>query len=256
MASLFKRGGKKAPKGAPYMISFYDAERERWVTVTGYTDKDMSLAKGHRLERESAQRREGWTSAIREHSLRPIDEPLREYLLHLRVTGAAAGYLAQLEKRIRRLLAEANVARLFELEAPKIEAALLSLMTSRGFEKKGRPLSAATRNEYAVSICGFCTWAYKNQRIAQDTLAAVGRVDESKAEAVHPRRALTVTDIAAWIDAALRRPQVELLTVRAGKDKGKLTAKVRPAVRERAKRIGRERRHAYVVAIWTGLRRS
>jgi len=256
MATVFKRGGKKAPKGTPYMISWYDFERERWATVTGYTDKDMSLAMGQRLERESAQRREGWTNSIREHSLKPIDEPLAEYIRHLRAKAADAGYLAQLETRIRRLLREATVTRLFELEAPKIEAALLDLRTSRGFEKRGRLLSASTRNEYAVSICGFCSWAYNNQRIAHDTLAALARVDESKAEVVHPRRALTIDEIVAWLDGAVRRPEVELLTVRTGKDKGKLTAKVRPAILERARRTARQRRHAYVVAIWTGLRRS
>ncbi|MBC7819999.1 MAG: tyrosine-type recombinase/integrase [Planctomycetaceae bacterium] len=256
MASVFKRGGKSAPKGAVWMVSWFDVENERWATATGYPDKELSLAMGRRLENESAARREGWSDKIREHSLKSIAEPLAEYIQHLRVTGAKGSYLEQLEQRIQRLLTEAKVARLLDLDAPKIEAALLRLKTSRGFEKNIRLLSPTTRNEYATSICGFCTWAHSNQRIAHDMLAAVGRVDESNADAVHPRRALNVDELSAWLDAASRRPEIELLTVRTGVNKGKLLAKVRPALLERARALGCQRRHAYLVTIWTGLRRS
>jgi integrase len=44
--------------------------------------------------------------------------------------------------------------------------------------------------------------------------------------------------------------------IRRGKDKGKLTAKVRMAMLQRARQVGGQRRHPYIVAIWTGLRRS
>ncbi|MHC4064441.1 MAG: tyrosine-type recombinase/integrase [Planctomycetota bacterium] len=55
---------------------------------------------------------------------------------------------------------------------------------------------------------------------------------------------------------AEKRPVEELLTVRVGLNRGQRTAKVRPEVLERARRLGRERRLAYTLAIWAGLRRS
>jgi hypothetical protein len=48
----------------------------------------------------------------------------------------------------------------------------------------------------------------------------------------------------------------ELLTIRHGPKKGRREAKVRLSVAERARSIGKHRRLAYLLAIWTGLRRS
>ena len=58
------------------------------------------------------------------------------------------------------------------------------------------------------------------------------------------------------MDAAERRPLLELKTIRTGRDRGKQVAKVSGPVEERAKRLGQERRVAYLIAIWTGLRRG
>jgi integrase len=67
---------------------------------------------------------------------------------------------------------------------------------------------------------------------------------------------LTVPQITALLDAALRRPESELRTIRTGKNKGTANAKVRIAVVRRAQRTGVDRRMAYLLSIWTGLRRG
>jgi hypothetical protein len=65
-----------------------------------------------------------------------------------------------------------------------------------------------------------------------------------------------VDEVARWLDAAAARPVAELLMIRRGPKKGALEAKVRPAVLERARQVGLDRQIAYLVTIWTGLRRS
>ena len=116
MATVSKRK-KNAGKKAKYLINWYDAEQERWRTCTGYTDRDLSLAKGQRLEMEAAARREGFKCSVREESLKPIDEPLDEFLTHVRSKNRDAGYVGQLERRIRRLLDEITAKRLIDIEA-------------------------------------------------------------------------------------------------------------------------------------------
>lgn len=83
------------------------------------------------------------------------------------------------------------------------------------------------------------------------------RVTERKAiDPVHPRRALTVGEIGRLLDAAERRPLLELMTIRHGPDKGQQTAKLKEKTKALARARGRERRLVYLLAAWTGLRRS
>ena len=256
MASVFKRGGKHATKNSRWIVSWYDAERECWRTTTAYRDKDLSLAHAFRLENESAARREGWSTSPREHSIKPVDEPLQEFVQHLVTNKRDPNYIAQHERRIRRLIEAAGVKRLLDLDAPKIEAALLKLTKLRGFEKGKQKLAISTRNEYITSICAFAKWAHDNHRIERDPLTGLQKAEHTRDDAVHPRRGLAPEEIARLLDATLRRPEIELLTIRTGKNQGKLEAKVRPRMLERARAIGKRRHLAYLFIVWTGLRRS
>ena len=238
------------------MVSWYDHERERWRHKTGYTDATMSMALGQRLERASAARREGFTSSVREEAIAPIEGQLQQFLTQLRAKKRDVNYTAQLEQRIRRVLSDIGAKRLLDIDPGKVEAALLQMTTQRGFEGKGRPLSVASRNEYATSLMTFTTWAKKRRKIDFDPLESLEKADEQEADRVHPRRALSAEEIGRLLDATVERPAIELLTIRMGENKGTLGAAVRPSVVERARQVGRDRRMAYLLAIWTGLRRS
>jgi integrase len=130
------------------------------------------------------------------------------------------------------------------------------MRSKRGFEEGGQLLSLTTRNEYLTSIKGFTRWAKKRHKVECDPLDPLSKGDEDKEEKRHPRRALTVEQVSALLDAALRRPEHELTIIRTGKNKGTIGAKVHPRVLAKARKTGIERRIAYLLAIWTGLRRS
>ncbi len=102
----------------------------------------------------------------------------------------------------------------------------------------------------------FTKWAVEARRIDADPLVSLKRVERRAIKRTHPRRAMSVDEVSRLLDAAERRPEAELLTVRHGPEKGTLSANVRPEVLERARRLGRERRLAYLIALWAGLRRS
>jgi len=89
-----------------------------------------------------------------------------------------------------------------------------------------------------------------------DVLAGLRLTERRGSEPAHPRRALSVDEIARLLDAAERRPLLELQTVRIGPNAGKPVAKVTERVAAKARRKGRERRLVYMLAVWTGLRRG
>ena len=58
------------------------------------------------------------------------------------------------------------------------------------------------------------------------------------------------------LEAARRRPLLDAMTVRRGKDKGKPVAKLRPETQCRLEALGRERALIYKTMVLTGLRKA
>lgn len=256
MASVFKRKVDEGQKGSRYVASWYDAESDSWRQTKAYTDRALSLAMAQRLEKESASRREGFASSERDESIKPIEVQLQQFLTSVVSESNCPNYISQLEARILRVLGAIHAKRLLDIDGGKVEAALLEMRTTRGFEGRGRPLAATTRNEYLTSMKEFTKWAKARHKLEFDPLLPVHKASEDKEEKMHPRRALTVNQVVALLNAAECRPEIELRTIRTGARKGQLGAKVCPRVLAKAKRTGIERRMAYLVAIWTGLRRN
>ncbi|QDV37330.1 site-specific integrase [Tautonia plasticadhaerens] len=70
------------------------------------------------------------------------------------------------------------------------------------------------------------------------------------------RRALTVDELRRLLEATLVRALRERQLVRAVPNKGKPVARVKPVVRARLERLGRERALLYKAAFYTGFRRG
>lgn len=155
----------------------------------------------------------------------------------------------RMEKRIRVILDGLKIKFLSDLDPVAVDRFLAELAHKRDY-------SGITRNEYITSIKSFTKWAVTFRRMKDDPLAGL-RVTERRAiDPAHPRRALTSDEIARLLDAAERRPLLELKIVRTGPNKGKPLGKVKPEAEAQANHKGRERRLVYLLAVWTGLRRS
>ena len=250
MATVYKRGSAKGRMGSKWIARWYDAELRKWHSKTAYTDKKASLELGVRLERESARRAEGIIDPINEHQRRPIAEHVVDFIERVKAGNRDPRYVAQLQRRIERIIEGTKTNRLHQLDPVNVDRFLSDL------RHKKRALSGITRNEYVGSIRAFTSWAVAARRIAADPLASVRRAERKAITRTHPRRALTLDEVARLIAAAAKRPLVEMLTVRRGANRGKQVANLRPAPRARAELLGRERRLAYLIAVWTGLRRS
>ena len=250
MATVFKRKKRADNKKAKWTVRWKDAESRQWRASTGYTDKQASLALGERLEQEAAHRVEGLTNPTDEHRRRPVLEHLDDFMTGLGTGERNDRYVLQVKSRILRIIEGTEVQLLQDMDPVRIVKFLSSLRV------KGRSLSGVTRNEYIVSIKCFTSWAVRSRRMDYDPLATLKRIGRKAIKPKHPRRALTMAEIGRLLEAATRRPLLEVQTVRTGKNKGKPVAKVSKEVRDKMIRLGQERRVAYLLAYWTGLRRS
>jgi len=93
-----------------------------------------------------------------------------------------------------------------ELDPVAVDRFLTDLARKRGH-------SAITRNEYITSIKSFTKWAVTYRRMKDDILAGLRLTERRGIEPAHPRRALSVDEIARLLDAAERRPLLEIQTV-------------------------------------------
>jgi integrase len=153
------------------------------------------------------------------------------------------------ENRIKCILDGLGVEYLYELDPVAVDRFLTDLARKKKH-------SGITRNEYIASIKSFTKWAVTFRRMKDDLLAGL-RVSERRGmEPAHPRRALSMDEIARLLEAAERRALIELQTIRIGPCKGKAVAKVKPHTKAKALRKGRERKMVYMLAVWTGLRRN
>ncbi len=250
MASLYKRkiDGKKSKK---WYVSWYDADNDRWRDSVAYTDKRASAELGERLEKESAMKAEGLIDPLDEHRRRPVAELLAEFISTLKSTGRSSRYVLQVENRIQRIIDGTSIKHLHELDPVRVNEFLSSLRT----EKKKR-LSGHTTNEYIRCLREFTKWAVLARRLGLDPLASLKRVERKAIKPTHPRRGLSWTELGKLLDAAERRPLLEVQTIRTGPNKGMPTAKVSDRVKANKIHKGRERRLVYLLAIWTGLRRN
>lgn len=250
MASAFKRVSDKRRKDRSYHARYYDHMAKRWATKKAYTDRDASLELARRLERESSRRAEGLIDSFDEALKTPIAEAVAEFVASVKALGRSERYLQQLEARINAVIGGTGATRLHELNAVKVERYL----AREGEGEDG--ISGTTRAEYITSIKSLTRWAFENRKLPHDPLANLKRPSRKAIEPVHLRRALSPEEAAKLLDAAERRPLIELQTIRTGKNKGKPMARVSPRAEAKAKRLGRERRLAYLVAFFSGLRRG
>ena len=230
-------------KEDPYYVA-YDDENGRRRTVKAYRDKESSEAMGKRLEDTVAKRREGLVDGFDDHRRTPVDQHIEAFF-----AGQRSKRAPQKKMQINRIIAGTKVSRIHELDTPRIEQFLQAC-------QKNEQMADRTVNEYIASIKEFTKWAVTNGRLPTDPLLGLRRIGQNAIRLAHPRRALTLEQIARLLDAAERRPLMEMKMIRTGPRRGQLTANLRPHAIAEGQRLGKERRIAYMLAFFGRLRRS
>lgn len=246
--SVYKRTKDRRKRDTKWIVAWTD-ESGRRRAKTGFTDYQASVELGRKLAKQAAMAMVGQADPYEEHLRTDIRKHLKQFIEGLRAANRAPRYVHQVEHRIKVVLDGLKIKFLSELDP----VAVGRFLTERAQKHK---YSGITRNEYISSIKAFTKWAVTYRRMKDDPLAGLKVTERRAIEPAHPRRALTSAEIACLLNAAERRPLLELKTIRTGTNKGKPLAEVTPKAEAQAIHKGRERRLVYLLAIWTGLRRG
>ena len=181
----------------------------------------------------------------------PIEKHIKNYLSHLAVKiirgrRVSPRHVKYVGEKLERIISECRFATLKDIDRKTMQHWLTKLSHTS--------LSSRTVNMHRAAIIAFCNWCVNEGRLIVNPLAGLPKVPET--EPTRKRRPLTEDEIARLLTAAQKRPLQDALTIRRGKNKDKLLAKVKPAECERLEHIGLERALVYKFMMLTGLRRG
>jgi integrase len=233
-----------------YTAKYRDGSGVVREVATGCRDESAARSVLTDLEKRAELVRGGILTAaedaVTNHRATPLAEHIDAFISHL----ALAGKCSRPDEAKSRLQAVANDCGWRTLA--KIDAGAFERWLSQRAESG---MSAARRNKYRASWLSFLNWCVKFGRLARNPLAEVAKADEG-VDVRRQRRALTEDELVRLLDATRRRPLLEAMTVRRGKNRGQAVAEVRDSVRRDLERLGRERALIYKTLVLTGLRKN
>ena len=240
-----------ATRTATYYARYSDGRGRRLDVPTGCRDETAARAVLADLVRRSELVKANVITptedAIADHQCIPLIEHVEVWLAHLEAKGVTNGRVKTNRQRFSQVAKDCGFVRLIDLDGGELEKWMLC--------KAKEGMSAGSRNGYREACVGFGNWAVRAKRLGENPFAYVPKAD-AKADCRRKRRALTEEELVRLLDAARRRPLLEAMTIRRGKDKGKAFGKVKPRTHERLERLGRERALIYKTLVLTGLRRN
>ena len=185
--------------------------------------------------------------AIADHQATPLADHFAAYKAHQEGKGVSSRRVSEVQRQLRRVAEDCAFRRLADLDYSMLERWLN--------DRKAENMGAATRNEYRGAFVGFANWCVRSKRLLSNPFDDVP-VADVKIDRRRQRRAMTESELVKLLEVASKRPTLDAMTVRRGKDKGKLIAKLREETRERLALLGRERALIYKTMVLTGLRKA
>ncbi len=154
---------------------------------------------------------------------KPVDEHLDEFEQHLISKNNTAEHITQTINQIKVYLEEAEPKTIAQINLASVEKFLAELRQSRN-------VSLSTCNHYIRAIKSFCNWLVKNDRLVRHSLLALGLFN-ADTDPRHTRRPLSPEEFEYMLEAAAKGGSVEGIS-------------------------GADRRMFYILASWTGFRKS
>jgi len=186
-------------------------------------------------------------AATIDHQETPLGEHVAAFLEHQTAKGITRGQLNNTRSRLNRIAADCGFCRLADLNGTALERWLAA--------RQAEGMGAVTRNGYREAWVTFGNWCVGSRRLLNNPFAKVPKAD-ANADPRRKRRAMTEDELRRLLAVASRRPLVDAMTVRRGKQKGKAVAVLREETRCRLDRLGWERALIYKTLVLTGLRKG
>jgi integrase len=262
MADVF-RPKIKGERSTYYYGKVRDPRTKKWKKVSlGVTDKQAARQRLGELQRRAERVAAGLIDPLQEV---PITQHLADFVRHLTQKGRSEAYKLQVECEIIKVsLFCAGLDTPSRIDRKRLEGVrsqlagvTLDVVTVDRVDDFIAGLSAnkspRTRNSFRTSLVSFFGFLVQKRRLAFNPMLSVTR-HEGAAKRV--RRALTVDQLQALLDAAKVRPLAQTLVIHRGLRKGRLEANITPELRQRRERGGEERALIYLTAFYTGFRRK
>ncbi len=194
MASVFKRKRDKTRRRSCWYIS-YDDENGIRRTKKGFTDKRSTEDLALEIEREVKRKKEGLVNASDQKRRVAADTPISEHVVAFEksISRNSTKHVKLTKTRLKRLIAEAEMKVLGDIDIESIEAVLGDMLDSE-------EIGHRTYNHYVQAMHQFCTWLVPN-RLAANPVLGMTRLNPD-VDIRHPRRALSQKEFANLIKSA------------------------------------------------------
>lgn len=190
-----KRASKEACGASPrtlYSSKWYGTlttfeGKKRQTPLT--TDRDTSLTLLKTLQRTEDERRARGFTRAEEQREKPIAEHLLAFEAYLRSKNNTDDHISKTINRIRKLLQEAKVASIADLDATQIQN-ILAVWRRR----KVAPLGIASTNHYLTAAKGFSRFLWTDRRTPEDLLRSIRKLN-AQTDRRRIRRALAADEV-------------------------------------------------------------
>jgi len=240
-----------AVRTATYYARYRDGRGRMCDIATGCRDETAARAVLADLVRRSelvkARVITPTEDAVADHQATGLLEHMEAWLAHINAKGVTPGRVKTNRQRFTQVAEDCDFVRLTDMDGVDLERWMV--------DKAADGMSAGARNGYREACVAFANWAVRSRRLGENPFAYVAKAD-ARADCRRKRRALTEDELTRLLDATQRRPMLEAMTVRRGKDKGKQFGQLKPNTRETLERLGRERALIYKTLVLTGLRKN
>jgi len=195
MASIYKRKRDKNRRRSCWYISYDDANGKR-KTKKGFTDKRATEELALELERKEKQKKSGLVDPNEQRRIVAAETPIAEHVIAFEksISKNSAKHVKLTLTRLRRLIDEAELQTLADIDIEPIEAVLGDMLDSNEIGHK-------TYNHYTSAIGQFCSWLVP-KRLAANPVAGMKRLN-AEVDIRHPRRALTAEEFGKLVKSAV-----------------------------------------------------
>ena len=225
MASIFKRGRDKGRKGTCWFVS-YDDESGKRRTKKGFTDKGLTEQLAGKLETEVMLRKRGMIDPFQDKIAGQRRLPIADHLQAFESSRShgTRKHARLTTTRVTKVIEGCGIRSLGEIDRDRVNSFLGPL-------RADEDLSNRTYNHYLQAIDSFCNWCVETQRLTQNPLIGLPRLNAEE-QIRHKRRALTPEEF------------------------GQLVESARSSNEEIQCYTGEERARIYLISYMTGLRRA
>ena len=170
-------------------------------------------------------------------SRKPLKVLCKMYLEDMKASGRTVKHLKEAERCLNAVIKECDFQYLKDICQPPVKEFIN--------KKKALGLSDRTVNVYVDRIRYFCNWAMRNRLLSSDPFVDFVRLDENT-NRVREARSLRPDEVDKLLDAAYTRP------IKAKEKAG--YKKIKTSTINKLSLLGEERRLAYALMLYTGLR--